>query len=255
MDTEITPDGGGAPERGHLRRNVGFIVSLIRVHPKAFFTAVGGAAVFAICTIASSFAIGWVIDHVILPRFEDGSVAASSVIAGVAMVIGIGIFRAIGVVVRRSYAGIVQWRVAQTYTNEVVGRFVRQPLSWHARRPDGDLVQRAGVDTEGSVAVLGPIPFATSTVIMIFVSTIWLFSIDIALGVVAVVLFPTLIMTNVVYERAVSVHYTRAQDQLGEFSAGVHESFEGVQLVKSYGAEERETDRLAGLAERVRASG
>ena len=169
------------------------------------------------------------------------------------MVIGIGIVRAIGVVVRRSYAGIVQWRVAQTYTNEVVGRFVRQPLSWHARRPDGDLVQRAGVDTEGSVAVLGPIPFATSTVIMIFVSTIWLFSIDIALGVVAIVLFPTLIVTNVIYERAVSVHYTRAQDQLGEFSAGVHESFEGVQLVKSYGAEERETDRLAGLAERVRA--
>ena len=253
MDTEITPDGAAAPERGHLRRNVGFIASLIRVHPKPFFIAVGGAAVFAICTIASSFAIGWVIDHVILPRFEDGSVAASSVIAGIAMVIGIGILRAIGVVVRRSYAGIVQWRVAQTYTNEVVGRFVRQPLSWHARRPDGDLVQRAGVDAEGSVAVLGPIPFATSTVIMIFVSTIWLFSIDIALGVVAIVLFPTLIITNVIYERAVSAHFTRAQDQLGEFSAGVHESFEGVQLVKSYGAEERETDRLAGLAERVRA--
>ena len=95
MDTEITPDGAAAPERGHFRRNVGFIASLIRVHPKPFFIAVGGAAVFAICTIASSFAIGWVIDHVILPRFEDGSVAASSVIAGIAMVIGICIFRAI----------------------------------------------------------------------------------------------------------------------------------------------------------------
>jgi ABC-type multidrug transport system fused ATPase/permease subunit len=57
-----------------------------------------------------------------------------------------------------------------------------------------------------------------------------------------------------VYEKSVSSHFTRAQDQLGEFSAGVHESFEGVQLVKSYGAEERETERLAGLADRVRAS-
>ena len=70
----------------------------------------------------------------------------------------------------------------------------------------------------------------------------------------AIVLFPTLVITNVIYERAVSAHFTRAQDQLGEFSAGVHESFEGVQLVKSYGAEERETERLAGLAEQVRAS-
>ena len=79
MDTEITPDGATAPERGHFRRNVGFIASLIRVHPKPFFIAVGGAAVFAICTIASSFAIGWVIDHVILPRFEEGSVGVSTV--------------------------------------------------------------------------------------------------------------------------------------------------------------------------------
>jgi ABC-type multidrug transport system fused ATPase/permease subunit len=63
-----------------------------------------------------------------------------------------------------------------------------------------------------------------------------------------------LLITNVFYEKAVSKHFTRAQDQLGEFSAGVHESFEGVQLVKSYGAEERETERLAGLADRVRAS-
>ena len=52
----------------------------------------------------------------------------------------------------------------------------------------------------------------------------------------------------------VSGHFARAQHQLGEFSAGVHESFEGVQLVKSYGAEERETERLSGLADQVRVS-
>ncbi len=254
VPVDENPDGAGAPPAGHFRRNAAFILALIRVHPKDFLIAVSGAAVFAVCTIASSFAIGWVIDNVIMPRFEEGEVAVATVVTGIVMIIGIGIVRAIGVVVRRSYAGIVMWHVSQTYTNEVVGRLVRQPLSWHARRPDGDLVQRAGVDAEGSVAVLAPIPFATSTVVMIVISTIWLFSIDVWLGVVAVVLFPTLVLMNVVYERAVSVHFTRAQDQLGEFSAGVHESFEGVQLVKSYGAEERETERLAGLAEQVRAS-
>jgi ABC-type multidrug transport system fused ATPase/permease subunit len=78
--------------------------------------------------------------------------------------------------------------------------------------------------------------------------------IDVPLGLVAVVVFPLLLVTNVMYEKSVSVYFTRAQDQLGEFSAGVHESFEGVQLVKSYGAEERETERLGRLADRVRAS-
>ncbi len=254
MDSADPIEGADAPARGRARRNAAFIASLVRVHPRSFFIAVGGAAVFALCTIASSFAVGWVIDHVIFPRFEEGEVATATVIAGMGMVIAIGLVRALGVVIRRSFAGITQWRISQTFTNDVVSRLVRQPLSWHDRRPDGDLVQRAGVDAEGSVAVMAPIPFATSTVLMIVVSTIWLFSIDVALGVVAMVLFPTLIVTNVIYERAVSAHFTRAQDQLGEFSAGVHESFEGVQLVKSYGAEDRETERLAGLAEQVRAS-
>ncbi len=89
---------------------------------------------------------------------------------------------------------------------------------------------------------------------MVIVSTIWMLFIDPPLGMVAVIVFPLLVTTNVVYERLVSGHFARAQHHLGEFSAGVHESFEGVQLVKSYGAEERETDRLSGLADQVRSS-
>ena len=231
-----------------------FVVELVRVRPKLFGIAVGGAAVFALLTVASSFAIGRVIDDVIAPRFNDDGVSIGTVSAALGLVIGIGVVRSVAIVVRRSFASMTQWRVAQTLTNRVVRRYVEQPASWHSRRPDGDLVQRAGVDAEAAVTVLGPIPFATGTVIMLVASTVWMLLIDIPLGAVAVVVFPLLLATNVIYERSVSAHFTRAQDQLGEFSAGVHESFEGVQLVKSYGAEARETERLAGLADQVRAS-
>ena len=220
------------------------------MQPKLFAVAVGGAAVFALLTVASSFAIGQVIDDVILPTFEDGDVSTGTVLAGLGLVIGIGVVRSVAIVVRRSFASITMWRVAQTLTNRVVSRYVEQPASWHNRRADGDLVQRAGVDSEATVSVLAPIPFATGTVVMLIASTIWMLIIDVPLGLVAVVVFPLLLVTNVVYEKSVSVHFTRAQDQLGEFSAGVHESFEGVQLVKSYGAEDRETARLGRLADR-----
>lgn len=236
------------------RRNVGFVWSMASMKPKLFAIAVVGAAVFAVLTVASSFAISWVIDEVILPRFEDGDVEMATLSTGVALIVGIGVVRAIAIVIRRSFASITQWRVAQVFTNEVVGRYIRQPMSWHNRRADGDLVARAGVDAESAVSVLGPIPFAVGTVIMVVISTIAMLAIDQILGLVAVVVFPLLVATNVVYERKVSGHFARAQHQLGEFSAGVHESFEGVQLVKSYGAEERETDRLSGLADQVRSS-
>ncbi len=65
-------------------------------------------------------------------------------------------------------------------------------------------------------------------------------------------MFPLLIGLNVVYQKRVDVYYATAQEHLGELSAGVHESFDGVQLVKAYGAEARETERLAEMAGHLR---
>ncbi len=88
--------------------------------------------------------------------------------------------------------------------------------------------------------------------LLIVVSAVFLLSTDLVLGAVAVAVFPVLIGLNVVYQRRVDTYYEQAQDHLGSLSAGVHESFEGVQLVKAYGAEARETERLAEIAGRLR---
>jgi ATP-binding cassette subfamily B protein len=234
------------------RRGLHLIVSMVRLHPRLFVVAVAGASVFALCTVASSYAVRWVIDNVILPRFEEGSVATGTVVAGCTLVIGIGVVRAFGVIVRRSFAGMTQWRIAETLTDGVIDRLVEQPASWHQRRPDGELVARAGVDSDAAVSVLAPVPFATSTVLMVVVAAIWLLVTDVVLGAVSVLLFPVLIFMNIVYQHRVERHYDTAQQHLGALSAGVHESFEGVQLVKAYGAERRETERLSSMAGDVR---
>ena len=89
--------------------------------PRLFFTAVGGAAVFALCTVAveRGRAVGHRPRH--RPRFEEGEVAVG-VVTGVALVIGIGVVRAAGVVVRRTWAGKAQWRIAETARRRVVDR-------------------------------------------------------------------------------------------------------------------------------------
>jgi ATP-binding cassette subfamily B protein len=250
----VAPATGADGWISRVRSSGQLIAAMLRLHPRYFALAMVGAAVFAFCTIASSIAIEWVIDHVVLPRFDEGSITVGTFLTGIGLVIGIGVVRAAAVVCRRSFASIGMWRVAETATDDVLHQLVVQPIPWHRRRPDGDLVARAGVDSEAAVSVLAPIPFAASTVLMIVLATVWLFVIDVWLGCVALVVFPLLVATNVVYERLAAAHFTRAQDQLGDFTAGVHESFEGVQLVKAYGAEGRETDRLATLAERVRGS-
>ncbi len=240
------------PRFARAKRYTGFVRRIVALHPKLFVAAVSGAFVFALCTVASSVAVRWVIDHVIVPRFEDGSVATATVVTGCALIVGIGVLRAAGVVVRRSFAGLTQWRIAESLTTQITDRYVEQPASWHRRQSEGQLVARAGVDVDTSVGVMAPIPFASGTIVMIVVAGAWLVATDLVMGLAAVAVFPVLLVTNVMYQHRVDRHFDDAQKALGEFSGAVYESFEAVQLVKAYGAGQRETDRLARLAGDIR---
>lgn len=246
-------DPVSAPQR--LRSYASFLRAIIGLHPKPFSIAVGGAFLFALCTVASSVAVEWNIDNVIVPRFDetDGAgVAIGTVVLGGLAIIGIGLLRIVGVILRRSFAGVTEWRVAESLSSTVVDRLVDQPASWHQRQSDGQLLARGGVDVDTSVAVLAPIPFATGTIVMVLTAGGWLLATDPVMGVLAVAVFPVLMVLNVVYEHRVSGHFDRAQQAIGEFSGAVHESFEAVQLVKAYGAQDRETARLTEMAGRIR---
>jgi len=88
--------------------------------------------------------------------------------------------------------------------------------------------------------------------LMLILSAVWLLITDVWLGMAAVAVFPLLIMLNLTYQRRVDRFYDDAQMELGKLSEAVHESFDGVTVVKSFGAESRETERLAVIASRLR---
>ena len=210
-----------------------------------------GAAVFAICTVGSSWLLRWIIDEVIIRRFDTNTFSLSQTLTAVGLLIGLSLIRACGVVVRRSFAGRAQWRTAQSLTDEVVDVIVKQPPQWHRQQSTGDLLTRAGVDVEASVAVMAPLPYASSVILMMAIAAVGLISTDTALGLAATAVFPALIALNVLYQRRVDRWFDIAQGELGVLSAAVHESFEGVTVVKAFGAENRETERLAIIASRV----
>lgn len=237
-----------------LRRAIDLVRELVGYHPGLFFTSMAGATVYALCTVASSFALQWVIDRLVLPRFDEGSVAAGTILGGLVMLVALAVVRAAGVILRRTWAGKAQWRTAESITGEVVDRLVTQPVQWHRRQSPGDLVARAGVDVEAMVSVMAPLPYASSVVVMMVVAGVGLILNDPVLGSLAIAVFPVLIAANVMYQRRVDRWYDIAQQELGSLSAAAHESFEGVSVVKAFGAENRETERLATIAARVRAA-
>lgn len=235
-------------------RALSLIKELVSYHPGLFFVSMLGASVFAVCTVASSWALRWVIDEAVLPRFDDGSNDHRTLLIGVTVLIAIALARAGGVIVRRTWAGKTQWRTAESITGEVVDRLAAQPAPWHRRQRTGDLITRAGVDVEATVAVLAPLPYASSVLLMMFVAAIGLIALDVVLGVLAVAVFPILILANVQYQRRVDEWFALAQAELGSLSSATLESFEAVAVVKAFGAEHRETERLSAIATRVRAA-
>jgi ATP-binding cassette subfamily B protein len=251
-DLPVTPDSTTSEAKSRLREASHLINQLVRFHPKLFAIAVSGATLFALCTVASSIGLRWMIDRVILVRFEQNIVDLPALIAGSIIVIGIGLLRAFGVVIRRSYAGKAEWRTCETLTEKVIDHIVAQPIEWHRKKMTGDIVARCGVDADASVAILAPLPFSTSVVVMMVVSASWMLFVDIPLGLVAVVVFPILLLLNIGYQRRIDRYYNLAQKELGSLSEAVHESFDGVMVVKSFGAEKRETQRLASISSRLR---
>jgi ABC-type multidrug transport system fused ATPase/permease subunit len=227
------------------------IRALVRHHKKLFAIAVSGAAVFATCTVASAWVVRAITNRLIAPRFEEGDVATRTVIVVLGSLVGLGIVRAVGVVVRRSFAGRTGWRVTEHITGQVIDRVTAQPAPWHRRQNPGDIITRAGVDAEAATSVLQPLPYASSVVVLLVLSGVMLVVTDPVLGLAAVAVFPLLVALNVVYQSKVDVHFDTAQHEIGALSAAVHESFDGVTVVKSFGAEQRETDRLAEIAHRV----
>ncbi len=235
-----------------FRLAVSLLRNLLSLHPRPFLIAVGGASLYAVCTVASSYGLGFVIDEVVLPRFQSGVSDVSAYFTACLIVIGIGLLRAVGVVFRRSYAGVSHWSTSESLSKKLVRHVMNQPSMWHQRHMTGDLVAGIGVDSDTAAQVLGPLPFSTSVVLLVFLTSVWLVVIDVPLGILALVVIPVLFALNLGYQRRIDRHYDSAQEALGSLSEAVHESFDGVMVVKAFGAERREQQRLAAISTKLK---
>jgi ATP-binding cassette subfamily B protein len=245
-------DSASPGSKTRLRQSIPLVRKLLSFHRRPFLIAVSGAAVYALCTVASSFAVSRLIDRVIQPFFVNGDDVQGAFIAACAVIVGIALVRATGVVVRRSFAVVTQWRTASSLAERVVTSLLGRPLTWHLTRQPGDLVARAGVDADAAVALLGPMPFATSVVVLIVAAGAALIVVDPLLGTIALVVLPLMMLLNVSYQRRVDRHFVTAQHELGAFSEAAYESLEGYSVVKAFGAESREADRMASISRRLR---
>lgn len=224
----------------------------IREQPAIFALAVAGSLLFGLLTIGSAFVVGAIIGSVAVPAIAEGRIDTGLLTLGAVALIGVSVFKVVGIFGRRLGAGFMQYRLQASYRRRVTRRYLDLPLAWHQRHPTGTLLSNANSDVEAAWFPIAPLPFAVGTVLMLVVAMASLFATDWVLALVGLAIFPALFLINVIYSRLMAPKQARAQQLRAEVSAIAHESFDGALVVKTMGREGPETERFASRAGELR---
>ncbi|WP_093170326.1 ABC transporter ATP-binding protein [Sinosporangium album] len=235
-----------------MRRGLRVIGVAVRSEPAVFTGAVVASAVYGVMTVATSWALGWATESVVIPAFERGEFETGAAVATVAFILGVAMLKALGVVGRRVLAGILQYRMQARSRGALSKQFLKLPLSWHHRHPTGQLLSHAASDVEAAWAPLAPLPMAVGVVVMLLTAAGGILITDPVLALVGFLIFPALAVLNLIYQRRLSPLATRAQELRGEVSEVAHESFEGALVVKTLGREDSEAERFRRKTEALR---
>jgi ABC-type multidrug transport system fused ATPase/permease subunit len=242
------------PQRlpGSTRQGFGVLLRGIRDSPRTFAIAVAGSSVFGAGVAGTGWVLGEITDRVLTPAFEQRSLAGVSLWGAFAVLAAVALATAIGVSVRRIWAGITSSGLQAMYRRRVSRQYLRLPLSWHHRHPAGQLLSNANADVEASFMVFNPLPFSIGVIVMLLIAGVSMVLADPVLAIVGLLVLPAVAAANVVYQRYMSPLVVHAQQLRAEVSAVAHESFDGALVVKALGREGEETDRFAEAAERLR---
>jgi len=241
-----------AAGRDVLRRGLRVLGVAIREQPRLFSIAVAGSILFGALIVASAYVVGWVVGDVAVPAIERGRADAGGLALAVAALIGLSALRLTSMAARRLAAGYMQYRLQASYRRRVTRQYLRMPVAWHHRHATGTLLSNANSDVEASWFPIAPLPFAVGTAVMLVGAMVAVLATDLALGAVALGIFPALLGLNVFYTRRMGPRQARAQQLRAEVSAVGHESFDGALLVKTMGREAEETRRFQDKAEQLR---
>ena len=252
MSLDVTADGVGIDNtRPTARAGARLVAILLRPHLGPFLVSLFGSFVFAAGTVASASALGWVTDQIVIASFDDDLVAASAV-TGAVLIFALASIRSFGVVVRRYYAGMTAERVERMTREQLAGQYLHQPMSWLRRIPTGRLIAHVDSDSHVLTHSLHPLPFSFAVLFLAVFSGVRLFIIDPWIALIALVLFPTMVLINSVYSRFVEKPLAESQAQIAEVAGIAHESFEGALIVKTLGRREAELERFDAAAEILR---
>jgi ATP-binding cassette subfamily B protein len=236
MNPPALPDP--QPTRGWIRR----LLPWLRPHRRNVIIAFGAAVVGSGIAAAVPAVEREIIDRVII---DHNSALAPWLI--VMTVLAVATFGA--AYLRRFVGGRVSLDVQFDLRNAIYDQLQRLDFARHDELQTGQLVSRANSDVGLLQGLLAFLPIMTGNLVLIAASVVIMFVFSPLLAVVSLLVVPSLVWTAYrMRERTFPASWD-AQQREGEVAVVVEEAVTGVRVVKAFGQEERELQRLVERAQ------
>jgi ATP-binding cassette subfamily B protein len=227
-------------QRGWLRRLVGYVMRRRRDVAVAFAAAVLGAA----CQAGAPLLERQIVDGVIV----EGSESLWPWLIAL-VVVGAGAFLAAHL--RRYRGGKVALGVQYDLRNEMQAHLQRMDFTNLDRMPTGQLVARASSDTTLVQGLLMFIPMMSGNVLLMILSLGVMLWLSPPLALVSLIIAPALMIVSYRMRTKIFPATWDAQQREGEVIQIVDEAVNGVRVVKAFGQEHRELERVADSSEEL----
>jgi len=228
-----------------VRAGFRLLTSTLRSYRGDLALSIGGALLWMVMVISIPYGVGRVVDEAIGRGDLDGLAPR------VLVLLGGGVLLALGIGVRRYYGFRVSYRAEADLRNRMFEHIQRLAFSFHDVTSTGELMSRASSDLSQVRLIFAMTPITTANLALFLTVTVVLVVLDPVLGAVASLSVPALLYAARRYSMRVLRLSFEVQQRLADLSRVVEESIGGIQVVKSYGQEAQEQERLDREANRI----
>ncbi|HEX4108776.1 MAG TPA: ABC transporter ATP-binding protein [Solirubrobacteraceae bacterium] len=223
---------------GWLRRLSGYVLR----HRRDVVLSLAAAGAASACQVGVPLVERQIVDHVIVHH-------RSSLWPWLTLLVVLAIAAFAFSYVRRYHGGRVGLAVQYDLRNAMHEHLQHMDLENLAHMSTGQLVARANSDSTLVQGLLGFFPTMSGNALLIVLSLVVMLILSPLLAIVALIVIPCLLVISYRMRWRVFPATWHGQQREGELAQIVDEDIGGVRVVKAFGQEQRELERLADAAE------